>query len=118
GNPVRRAFVRAAQRAQTDPAGFDSRSKTLLVLGGSQGARALNEALPEAFARLRVEERGLRVVHQTGVAMCEEVSNRYRELGVDVEVVPFIDDMAKAYERAALVVSRAGASTLAELCAI
>src|SRR5690606_4341560 len=64
------------------------------------------------------EDRGFRVVHQTGVSMCDEVAARYRELGVDVDVVPFIDDMAKAYERAALVITRSGASTLAEICAI
>ncbi len=118
GNPVRRAFVRAAQRAHTDPMGFEARSKTILVLGGSQGARALNHVVPEALARLRVNDRGLRVVHQAGQAMCDEVAATYRELGVDAEVVPFIDDMARAYERAALVVARAGATTLAELCAI
>ncbi len=118
GNPVRRAFVRAARKAHMDPMGFEARSKTILVLGGSQGARALNQVVPEALARVRPEEHGLRIVHQAGAAMCDEVASRYRDLGVDAEVVPFIDDMARAYERAALVVARAGATTLAELCAI
>jgi UDP-N-acetylglucosamine--N-acetylmuramyl-(pentapeptide) pyrophosphoryl-undecaprenol N-acetylglucosamine transferase len=118
GNPVRRAFVRAARRAETDPMGFEARSKTVLVLGGSQGARALNHVVPEALARFGVEARGLRVVHQAGQAMCDEVAATYRDLGVDAEVVPFIDDMARAYERAAVIIARAGATTLAELCAI
>ncbi|MBC7174630.1 MAG: undecaprenyldiphospho-muramoylpentapeptide beta-N-acetylglucosaminyltransferase, partial [Polyangiaceae bacterium] len=118
GNPVRRAFVRAAQRAHADPVGFEARSQSILVLGGSQGARALNHVVPEALARLRVHDRGLRIVHQAGQAMCDEVAARYRDLGIDADVVPFIDDMARAYERAALVIARAGATTLAELCAI
>jgi UDP-N-acetylglucosamine--N-acetylmuramyl-(pentapeptide) pyrophosphoryl-undecaprenol N-acetylglucosamine transferase len=118
GNPVRRAFVRAARRAETDPMGFEARSETVLVLGGSQGARALNQVVPEALARFGVDARGLRVVHQAGQAMCDEVAATYRDLGVDADVVPFIDDMARAYERAAVIVARAGATTLAELCAI
>lgn len=118
GNPVRRAFVRAAQRAHTDPMGFEARTKAVLVLGGSQGARALNQVVPKALARLRVQERGLHILHQAGQAMRDEVAATYRELGVEAEVVPFIDDMARAYERAALVIARAGATTLAELCAV
>ncbi|MFO0692631.1 MAG: undecaprenyldiphospho-muramoylpentapeptide beta-N-acetylglucosaminyltransferase [Polyangiales bacterium] len=118
GNPVRRAFVKAAQRADADPVGFESRSRTVLVLGGSQGARALNHTVPEALARAGVMERHLHVVHQTGKAMRDEVAQAYRDLGVDAEVVPFIDDMARAYANASVVIARAGATTLAELCAI
>lgn len=118
GNPVRRAFVQAARRAVSDPAGFEARSRTILVIGGSQGARALNQAVPEAIARAGVDHRHLRVVHQTGKAMRDEVAATYRQLGVDAEVVSFIDDMARAYADAAVVVGRAGATTLAELCAI
>lgn len=118
GNPVRRAFVTAARRATSDPTGFEARSRTVLVLGGSQGARALNQTVPDALARAGLDVRRLRIVHQTGKTMRDEVAARYRELGVDADVVPFIDDMAKAYADATVVVSRAGATTLAELCAI
>ncbi len=118
GNPVRRAFVDASRRAASDPDGFESRADTVLVMGGSQGARALNQTVPEALAKLKLSELGLRVVHQTGSAMRDEVAARYEELGIEAEVVSFIDDMAQAYSRAALVVARAGATTLAELCAI
>jgi len=116
GNPVRREFVTAAERAAADPEGFEARARTVLVMGGSQGAKALNETVPEALAR--VERGGLKVVHQTGAAMRDAVEARYAELGVEAEVVSFIDDMAKAYANAAFVVARAGATTLAELCAI
>ncbi len=118
GNPVRRAFVDAAHRAHTDPEGFEARARRVLVMGGSQGAKALNETLPEALAKAGVARRGVEVVHQTGAAMRDEVQARYRALGVEAEVVSFIDDMAAAYGSAAVVVARAGATTVAELCAI
>ena len=118
GNPVRQEFVSAARRALSDPRGFDARAKTLLVMGGSQGARALNQSVPDALAHAGLAELGVKVVHQTGKAMRDEVEARYRELGVDAEVTAFIDDMARAYAHAALIVGRAGASTLAEICAI
>lgn len=118
GNPVRRAFVDAARAAMTDPDGFEARSRRIFVLGGSQGARALNEEVPRALARLGLRERGIEVLHQTGAAMRDAVAARYAELGIDAEVVSFVDDMAKAYASASLVIARAGATTLAEICAI
>ena len=118
GNPVRRAFVDAARLSAHDPEGARARSRKVLVLGGSQGARSLNETVPAALARAGLAELGIGVVHQTGSAMVADVERRYRELGVPAEVVPFIDDMARAYVGASLVIARAGATTLAELCAI
>jgi UDP-N-acetylglucosamine--N-acetylmuramyl-(pentapeptide) pyrophosphoryl-undecaprenol N-acetylglucosamine transferase len=118
GNPVRRAFVDAARMSAHDPAGAMARSRSVLVLGGSQGARALNQVVPEALALAGLRELGLTVVHQTGEAMVAEVEQRYRALGVAAEVVAFIDDMARAYQGAALVIARAGATTLAEICTI
>lgn len=118
GNPVRRAFVDAARMSAHDPQGAQARSRSVLVLGGSQGARSLNEHVPAALARAGLSELGVSVVHQTGSAMLADVEARYRALGVRAEVVPFIDDMARAYIRASLVIARAGATTLAELCTI
>jgi UDP-N-acetylglucosamine--N-acetylmuramyl-(pentapeptide) pyrophosphoryl-undecaprenol N-acetylglucosamine transferase len=118
GNPVRRSFVQAARMSAHDPEGAQARPRSVLVLGGSQGARKLNEIVPEALARAGVARSGLTVVHQTGAAMVDPVTARYRELGVPAEVIPFIDDMARAYIRASLVIARAGATTLAELCTI
>lgn len=118
GNPVRHDFVEHARLALADPEGFESRARTVLILGGSQGARKLNEDIPRALAHAGVTGRGLQVVHQTGESMRDEVEATYEELGIPAKVVTFIDDMARAYSNAALVVARAGATTLAELCAI
>ena len=118
GNPLRRAFLDAANLADHDPAGLEARARGVLVLGGSQGARALNQHVPDALAHAAKTTPGLHIVHQTGEAAVAEVRARYAALGLDAEVVPFIDDVARAYTRAAVVVARAGAGTLAELCAI
>ncbi len=118
GNPVRHEFVEHARLALADPEGFESRARTVLVLGGSQGARKLNEDVPRALAQAELGRRGLQVVHQTGESMRDEVAATYAELGIPAKVVTFIDDMARAYSNAALVIARAGATTLAELCAI
>jgi UDP-N-acetylglucosamine--N-acetylmuramyl-(pentapeptide) pyrophosphoryl-undecaprenol N-acetylglucosamine transferase len=118
GNPIRKALVAPAPRARVDPLGFESRSRDILVIGGSQGARSLNEGVPEALAMAGLDVRGIRVVHQTGESMRDEVAARYQKLGVEARVEPFIADMAGAYQRAALVIARAGASTVAELCAV
>jgi UDP-N-acetylglucosamine--N-acetylmuramyl-(pentapeptide) pyrophosphoryl-undecaprenol N-acetylglucosamine transferase len=118
GNPVRRAFVEAARIAAHDPAGVDARGRGVLVIGGSQGARGLNEHVPAALARAGAGKLGVPIVHQTGQAMLDQVKARYAELGVNAQVVPFIDDMVRAYMDASLVIARAGASTLSELSAI
>jgi UDP-N-acetylglucosamine--N-acetylmuramyl-(pentapeptide) pyrophosphoryl-undecaprenol N-acetylglucosamine transferase len=90
----------------------------LLVLGGSQGARALNERVPEAVARLGLMRDRLHVVHQCG-KNAEAVEAAYRHAGfASVQVVPFIDDVAAAIANADLIVGRAGAVTVAEICAI
>lgn len=93
---------------------------SVLVLGGSQGALALNEAVPRAIARCRAAGIGLGVVHQTGREKDAAVRALYRELELTdcVDVVTFIDDVAGALAAADLVVERAGASAVAELCAV
>jgi UDP-N-acetylglucosamine--N-acetylmuramyl-(pentapeptide) pyrophosphoryl-undecaprenol N-acetylglucosamine transferase len=118
GNPVRRAFVEAARLASSDPDAMELRARRILVLGGSQGAKVLNEVVPGALARAGIAAHGIEVLHQTGAAMRGEVEARYRALGIQADVVSFIDDVARAYASAMLVIARAGATTLAELCAI
>ncbi|MFW6346615.1 MAG: UDP-N-acetylglucosamine--N-acetylmuramyl-(pentapeptide) pyrophosphoryl-undecaprenol N-acetylglucosamine transferase, partial [Halomonas sp.] len=88
----------------------------LLVIGGSLGAQALNERLPEALARLPVGKRP-EVRHQAGRDKDAVTREAYRENGVVADVTAFIDDMAGAYGWADLVVCRAGALTVAELAA-
>lgn len=113
GVPVRPEFFAVPELA----AATLSAAPRLLVLGGSQGARALNRALPAAIAALRVRYPGLRVVHQSGALLLEETLAAYREAGSldSVEVLPFLEDVAVEMGRAHLVVARAGAMTLAEL---
>lgn len=92
--------------------------KRLLVLGGSQGAEALNEVLPRAVARAKRTE-PFTVVHQAGRDREASVREAYDELGVsDVEVVPFLDDVAERMASADLILARAGAVTVAEISAI
>ena len=117
GNPVRQSLVAEGRMASVDPAGFEMRARRVLVIGGSQGARALNEIVPEALAAA-LGGRGVEVLHQAGHTMCDVVREHYSRLGVRATVVPFIDDMAKAYASAAIVIGRAGATSIAELCAV
>ncbi|MDD9964773.1 MAG: undecaprenyldiphospho-muramoylpentapeptide beta-N-acetylglucosaminyltransferase [Myxococcales bacterium] len=118
GNPVRRAFVEAAKLASHDPDGAEARAQRILVLGGSQGARRLNELVPQALALAGVGEMGVEILHQAGRDEVDAVFDRYGDVGLNAEVVPFIDDMVRAYTSASLVIGRAGATTVAELCAI
>ncbi|MGB0678625.1 MAG: UDP-N-acetylglucosamine--N-acetylmuramyl-(pentapeptide) pyrophosphoryl-undecaprenol N-acetylglucosamine transferase, partial [Polyangiales bacterium] len=118
GNPIRRDFVHAVRRLAADPDGVEARARIISVIGGSQGARALNEAVPALLAQVGVAHSRLEVWHQSGAAMQAEVEARYRRLGIRARVLPFIDDMASLYARSRLVVARAGAGTVAELCAV
>lgn len=89
----------------------------LLVLGGSLGARVLNEIVPRALARFNVPER-FQVRHQTGRVLFDSTKKIYEELNVQAEIIPFIDDMANAYSQADLVICRAGALTISELATV
>jgi UDP-N-acetylglucosamine--N-acetylmuramyl-(pentapeptide) pyrophosphoryl-undecaprenol N-acetylglucosamine transferase len=110
GNPVRAAMEHCPEL----PAGHP----LVLVFGGSHGARAINRVMVAAVPQLARWRGQLRIVHQAGAGEVETVQAGYRTAGwADVEVQPFIDDMAAAYSVASLVVCRAGATTLAELTA-
>ncbi len=113
GNPVREDIAAIASPAQR-LAGRGGPLR-LLVLGGSQGARALNDAVPQALAALAGT--AIEVRHQCGEKLHGEALASYAAAGVQASVEPFIADMTAAYAWADLVVCRAGASTLAELCA-
>jgi UDP-N-acetylglucosamine--N-acetylmuramyl-(pentapeptide) pyrophosphoryl-undecaprenol N-acetylglucosamine transferase len=114
GNPVRAAIAQLPVPEER----YAQRQGRLriLVLGGSLGAKALNEAIPAAMA-LTPEDRRPHIVHQAGDAHIADVQRRYENAGVQARCVPFIRDMASAYGWADLVISRAGASTVAELAA-
>ena len=115
GNPVREDIAAVAPPHER----YAARQGALrvLVLGGSQGALALNRTVPAALALLDRDVRPL-VRHQCGERTLDIARSAYAENDVDVELVPFIEDMAAAYGWADLVICRAGALTIAELCAV
>jgi UDP-N-acetylglucosamine--N-acetylmuramyl-(pentapeptide) pyrophosphoryl-undecaprenol N-acetylglucosamine transferase len=109
GNPVRGGFSRLPRKEHREP-------YTLLVFGGSQGSRVLNQAMLAALGHLPGPDR-LRIVHQTGEAMRDEVAAAYAAAGRPAYVLPFLDDMEARFAEADLIVSRSGATTCAELTA-
>lgn len=115
GNPVREVLTRVAEPAKRLRAHDDTLH--ILVIGGSQGAQALNRALPVALARLGTAV-PYQVRHQCGANQHEATSTAYARMQVNARIEPFIEDMADAYTWADLVICRAGALTLAELCAV
>jgi UDP-N-acetylglucosamine--N-acetylmuramyl-(pentapeptide) pyrophosphoryl-undecaprenol N-acetylglucosamine transferase len=112
GNPVR-ADIAALAPPETRFRGREGPLK-ILVVGGSLGAQVLNEIVPRALALL---ERRAQVVHQSGEKHLEALRAHYAAAGVQGELVAFIDDMARRYAEADLVICRAGAVTIAELSA-
>ena len=113
GNPVRAEIARIPAPDER----FASRQGPLrlLIVGGSLGAQALNDAVPQALAQMAAHERP-QVVHQSGERHLEALRASYSAAGVEGELVAFIDDMAGRYAEADLVLCRAGAITVAELC--
>ena len=115
GNPLRPAFT-----TQADPAErFAGRSGPLqvLVVGGSLGAQALNDTVPQALAQMPEAERP-QVVHQSGARHIDALRAAYAAAGVQATLTPFIDDTASAFAQADLVICRAGASTVTEIAAV
>ncbi len=115
GNPVR-ADIAALTAPEARLRARQGDAVRLLILGGSQGARSINQLVPEALRRL--ERTGeVKVLHQCGQAHIDEAREAWRDFPGEVEVVPFIEDMAAAYAAADVVLARSGALTVAELCA-
>lgn len=115
GNPVRAEISALAEPAQRMTGRGDGRLR-VLVLGGSLGALALNQTMPQALALLPVDQRP-QVRHQAGRRTVEAARSAYAEAGVEADVCEFIADMAEAYGWADLVISRSGALTVSELAA-
>jgi UDP-N-acetylglucosamine--N-acetylmuramyl-(pentapeptide) pyrophosphoryl-undecaprenol N-acetylglucosamine transferase len=111
GNPIRSEMLPAPGLER--PEG----RKSLLVLGGSQGARQINELTSGFIKRLKERFPDLTIIHQTGAAHESDVRDDYDKTGVEAEIVPFITEMADVYTRADLCLSRAGAMAISELAA-
>ncbi|QNP47732.1 undecaprenyldiphospho-muramoylpentapeptide beta-N-acetylglucosaminyltransferase [Diaphorobacter aerolatus] len=115
GNPLRAAFTQKA-----DPASrFAGRSGPLrlLVVGGSLGARALNDIVPQALALIPAQQRP-EVIHQSGATQIDALRRNYEAAGVQATLTPFIEDTASAFADADLIVCRSGASTVTEIAAV
>lgn len=112
GIPVRPEIMHAT------PIKKNNTTLTLLILGGSQGAHSINRAMMDALPFLKKATQALSITHQTGKSDCKTVEAAYKKAGFQAEVTAFIDDMAGAYSRADLIISRAGAGTLAEIAVI
>ncbi len=117
GCPVRADFFNVTREAGRERFGLDRNRKTLLVTGASLGARSVNQAVV-AIAAFLAEKADWQVLHLTGTADHDMVLAGYRGVGNAVKVVAYTDDMAHAMAAADLIVSRAGASTLAEILAV
>jgi len=113
GNPVRPEFL----HARTERHGAD-RPPRVLILGGSQGAHALNMAMVATAPELVRRCPRIEILHQTGARDLEMVRRVYRDAGLSARAEPFLDTVADEMSRADVVVSRAGATTLAELAAL
>jgi UDP-N-acetylglucosamine--N-acetylmuramyl-(pentapeptide) pyrophosphoryl-undecaprenol N-acetylglucosamine transferase len=114
GNPIREEFDHVPAPALR----YEQRQGPLsiLVVGGSLGAAALNENIPAALALIAKQERPI-VIHQAGDKHLADLEKRYAQLGVEADIRPFIDDMPAAYAQADLVICRSGAMTVSELAA-
>lgn len=112
GNPVRAGIL--AVPAPSERLADRGGPLRILIVGGSQGARALNTRMPELIPGASAETE---ILHQAGRGNAADVQRAYRAAGARAEVVEFIDDMAAAYTWADLVICRAGAMTVAEICA-
>jgi UDP-N-acetylglucosamine--N-acetylmuramyl-(pentapeptide) pyrophosphoryl-undecaprenol N-acetylglucosamine transferase len=110
GNPVREEFFEIKPRVV-------GRELNVLITGGSQGARAINDAMIDALPVLEVERERLSIVHQSGRVDEARLREAYQQSGFRAEVSAFLDRMVDQFERADLVISRAGATTVAELAA-
>jgi len=110
GVPVRAAFFQIPSKVAGSP-------PTLLVFGGSQGARAINDAMIASISGLREKAPTLHIIHQTGEKDYDRVHAAYEQSGISGEVHKFIDDMPAMFARADLLVCRSGASTVGEITA-
>ena len=115
GNPLRTPFTQQPGPAER----FAGRTGPLrlLVVGGSLGARALNEIVPKAIALMPADQRP-QVIHQSGATQIDALRANYAAAGVEAECTPFIDDTASAFAAADIIVCRSGASTVTEIAAV
>ena len=115
GNPVRQEIIDKRQPSREFP--DKSKKPRIFILGGSQGARSINFAVPKAM-HLLSKDTPVEITHDTGEADYEKVKEIYKDLNIKAKVSKFIDDISQVYKWADIVISRAGAMTISELSAL
>ncbi len=118
GNPIRLKIMKGDRQAACRLFSLDKDLFTVFVFGGSSGARSINRVMVDALNHLSDLKEKVQFLHQTGDRDFENIREAYRKAGVKGTVAPFIYQMAEAYAAADVVVSRAGATTLAEITAL
>ena len=114
GNPIRSSLKKIDKPEAVDYLGLDKRNLTILVMGGSQGSRHLNQAFIKAVSRIK-NISGVQVVHLTGRGDYEAIKREYGKINIAVKVFDFFEAMGYAYSASDLIISRAGATTITEL---
>jgi UDP-N-acetylglucosamine--N-acetylmuramyl-(pentapeptide) pyrophosphoryl-undecaprenol N-acetylglucosamine transferase len=117
GNPVRVKLIQDSKQELKKKIGFNQQDKIILVFGGSQGARSINQAMEKLLPNL-IEKHRIQILWQTGEKEFQSVKRFEKELSKRIKLVPYIDDMSSAYTMADVIISRAGAITLAELAIV
>ena len=117
GNPLRKEFMQKAKEKKNTTASAQKHPFTVLILGGSQGAHSINEAVINALEHFRGKH-NFYFIHQTGKQDEAAVKKAYKDQGISCMVKSFFDDMPQQYQRANLIICRAGATTVAELAAV
>jgi UDP-N-acetylglucosamine--N-acetylmuramyl-(pentapeptide) pyrophosphoryl-undecaprenol N-acetylglucosamine transferase len=112
GNPLRRGILEGRGKKR------EGKGFSILILGGSQGATAINRAMIETLPFLVEKKKDLRIIHQTGEGDYRWVKGEYDKKDFQASAYPFIDEMASCYRKAHLVICRSGAATITELCAL
>lgn len=120
GNPLRKQILESLSKDSNNMGTASEKGDKfhLFIFGGSQGARPLNQVVPAAIALMQDKLEQVQIVHQTGEADLSMVQDGYRQAGIKADVQPFIDDMAKQYQQADLIICRSGATTIAEITAV
>ncbi len=118
GVPIRNDIIEKGTLAGDNPFGLDSQKKTLLIMGGSQGAQAINKVMLQSIPELQTLVPDLQVIHLTGKHGYKETKEAYNDMEISSFVSEFYNDIGAAYRLADLVISRSGANTIAEIAAV
>ncbi|MBI5640963.1 MAG: undecaprenyldiphospho-muramoylpentapeptide beta-N-acetylglucosaminyltransferase [Nitrospirae bacterium] len=118
GNPIRSKILKGDRDAACRLFSLDRDMFTVFIFGGSSGARSINRTMVDALNHLTDLKENIQFLHQTGDRDYENIREAYRKAGVKGTIAPFIYQMAEAYAAADIVISRAGATTLAEVTAL